>query len=216
LKEKEEDVVLLVTGFHADDEPAPVSGDHAPTLESTKVNTKSAIDVLPQVPVPHCPLLARVWMLYEERKVADGTNNFYDESQQDVELIRGGEDKADVEVTSADEVSPAVWSLRICDTSDCDAERPNPLKAMATRKGTKRQTSTGVMRDVVFTDYGKAVNVAHWLRSTQQKTPDRSDYTFNYPSDAPNSKQALVPFKNTRNECKPAAKQSDSAYASSR
>jgi hypothetical protein len=87
--------------------------------------------------------------------VADGTNNFYDESQQDVELIRGGEDKADVEVTSADEVSPAVWSLRICDTSDCDAERPNPLKAMATRKGAKRQTSTGVMRDVVFTDYGE-------------------------------------------------------------
>ncbi len=36
LKEKEEDVVLLVTGFHAEDEPAPVSGVNAPTLESAK------------------------------------------------------------------------------------------------------------------------------------------------------------------------------------
>ncbi len=216
LKDEGEDVVLLVTGFHADDGPAPVGGDHEPVGKPNKGNSKSIIDVLPQVPVPHCPLLARVWMLYEERKVADGTNNFYDESQQDVELIRGGEDKADVEVTSADEVSPAVWSLRICDTSDCDAERLNPLRAMASGKGAKGQTSTGVLRDIVFTDYGKAVNVAHWLRSAQQKTPDRSDYTFNYPSDAPNSKQALVPFKNTRNECKPSAQQTESAYASGR
>jgi hypothetical protein len=215
-KEKDEDVVLLVTGFHADDEPAPLGGNHEPTDEFNKGKAKSAIDVLPQVPVPHCPLLARVWMLYEERKVDGDTNNFYDESQQDVELIRGGEDKADVEVASADEVSPAVWSLKICDTAQCDTEPLKLLQAVAKGKETKRQKPTGVMRNVVFTDYGKAVNVAHWLRSAQQNSPDRSDYTFNYPSAAPNSKQALVPFKNTRNECKPPDKQSDSAYASRR
>jgi hypothetical protein len=72
------------------------------------------------------------------------------------------------------------------------------------------------MRNVVFTDYGKAVNVAHWLRGERKETPDRSAYTFNYPSAAQGSKQALVPYKNTRDECKPGEKNGDNAYASER
>jgi hypothetical protein len=185
-QENDEDVVLLVAGFRAYDEPAALGG--AP---------ESAINVLPQVPVPHCPLKARVWMLFNERRVDDAKDS-YIEGDQSVTFLHAAVDKTDVEVMSADEVSPAVWSLRICDTSQCDAEPLKFLKASG--------KATGVMRRVVFTDYGKAVNVANWLRSAQQKTPERSNLTFNYPSAAPNSKQELVPFKNTRNECEPADK----------
>jgi hypothetical protein len=213
-KDKEEDLVLLVTGFHAEAEGSSPASDGKQPAEPEKRPANSAIDVLPQVPVPHCALKARVWMLYEQRKVADGTNNFFDESQQDVELIRAGEDKADVEVMSADEVSPAVWSLRICDSDQCDNE---PLKLLQAKvREQEGQTSTGVMRNMVFADYGKAVNVAHWLRSERKETPGRSAYTFNYPSAAQGSKQALVPYKNTRDECKPGEKNGDNAYASER
>jgi hypothetical protein len=152
-------------------------------------------------------------MLYGERKVADGTNNFYDESQQDVELIRAGEDKADVEVISADEVSPAVWSLRICDTSQCDSEPVKLLQAKVRPTEGQDHTTPGVMRNVVFADYGKAVAVAHWLRYARNETPHGSKYTFNYPSAVQDSKQALVPYKNTRDECKPPDKKNDDAYA---
>lgn len=214
LEAKDEDLVLLVTAFHPEDESPSPPSDVKPSAESEKRQANPAIDVLPLVPVPHCALKARVWMLYEERQVADGTNNFYDESRQDVQLIRAGEDKADVEVMSADEVSPAVWSLKICDTSQCEKEPPKFLQAMAKGKGSKDQKAAGVMRNVVFADYGKAVNVAHWLRNAAPESPDRSNYIFNYPSAAPGSKQALIPFKNTRDECGPAATRSENAYAS--
>jgi hypothetical protein len=213
-KDRDEDLVLLVTGIHPEDESPSPAGDVKSTTAREKPQATPAIDVLPLVPVPHCALRARVWMLYEKRQVEDGTNNFYDESHQDVELIRDGEDKADVEVVSADEASPTVWSLRICDTSECDAEPLKPLKAMVKGNGGKDHKAIGVMRNVVFADYGKAVAVAHWLRVAQQTTPDRSNYSFNYPSDTPGSKQALVPFnRNTHDECKPVDKKSDDKYA---
>jgi hypothetical protein len=56
----------------------------------------------------------------------------------------------------------------------------------------------------------RVVAAEHWLRNAQQQTPDRSNYAFNDPSDAPNSKQALVPFKNTTD------KESDNVYANGR
>ncbi len=54
----------------------------------------------PRVTVPHCALRARVWMLYEERRV-DGGRDRYDESKQSVTLVRDAEDKQDVEIVSA-------------------------------------------------------------------------------------------------------------------
>lgn len=209
-RDKDEDLVLLVTGVHPEDENPSPAGDGQSTSAPQKPQAHSAIDVLPMVPVPHCALKARVWMLFEKRQVEGGTNSSYDESRQDVKLIRDGEDKADVEVMSADEVSPAVWSLKICDTAECDNEPLKLLRAMVKAKDPK---ATGVMRNVVFTDYGKAVAAAHWLRRAQQSTPDGSSYTFNYPSLAPDSKEALIPFKNAHDECKPVNKKSDDKYA---
>ena len=99
-------IVLLVTHFDQD------AGDKQSEGDPPKA-PKHAIDVLPQEPVPHCSLRARVWMLYEERKVQSG-REFYAESKQSVWLKHDAEDKQDVEIMSADEVSPAMWSLKLC------------------------------------------------------------------------------------------------------
>ena len=206
-----------MTAFHPEDESPSPPSDVKPSAEFEKRQANPAIDVLPQVPVPHCALKARVWMLYGERQVEDGTNNFYDESPEDVQLIRAGEDKADVEVMSADEVSPAVWSLRICDTSQCENEPQKFLQAMARGRVSKDQKAAGVMRNVVFADYGKAVNSLRIGSDTwSRKSSDRSNYIFNYPSRAPGSKQALIPFKNTPDECRPRDKKSDNVSVSGR
>ena len=212
LKAKDEDLVLLVTGIHPGDENPSPAGDGQSTPPQ-KPEVHSAIDVLPMVPVPHCALKARVWMLFAKREVEGGTNISYDESRQDVKLIRDAEDKADVEVMSADEVSPDVWSLKICDTTQCDKESLKPLQAMVKESGANGKKVAGVMRNVVFADYGKAVATAHWLRRAQQATPDGSNYTFNYPSSTPDSKEALVPVKNARDECKAVPKKSDDTVA---
>ena len=188
-----DDLVLLVTALHADgDATADEHHDSA-----NPGNSPAPFDILPQVPVPHCPLLARVWMLYEERKVETG-NESYDESKQTVTLLQDAEDKEDVPIMSADEVSPAVWSLQICDQSKCDAENRTPLKATVKRIG---DAQPGSPRNLVFTDYGLAVRFAHWLRITQQKEPYGSKYMFNYPSLDPSSRQTLRPFKKTYDEC---------------
>lgn len=86
--------------------------------EASDGKDKPSIDVLPQAPVPHCPLKARVWMLYEQRHIEAG-RQFYDESRQRVRFVRDADKKADVEIASADEVSPAVWTLKICH-GQCD------------------------------------------------------------------------------------------------
>ncbi len=69
----------------------------------------------------------------------------------------------------------------------------------------KRANSSGLgvtggkPRDLVFTDYGQAVKLAHWLRH-QQKGVTLNKMKFSYPvSKFPNA--SLVPFKNIKNEC---------------
>jgi hypothetical protein len=52
-------------------------------------------------------------MLYEQRHIEAG-RKFYDESRQTVRFVRDAEQKVDVEIASADDISPAVWTLKIC------------------------------------------------------------------------------------------------------
>jgi hypothetical protein len=64
-----DDVVLQVTGIHLEDETHELDGEHA------------SITVLPQAPVPHCALRARIWMLYEQRHIDKGREH-YEESRR--------------------------------------------------------------------------------------------------------------------------------------
>jgi hypothetical protein len=126
------DLVLLVRGTKLDE-------------MSDGNKEKPSIDILPQAPVPHCPLKARVWMLYEQRHI-EAERKYYDEARQTMTFIRDSDETQDVEIVSADDVSPAVWSLKICN-GKCD---PN-----GNDKNLQAHVSPGGQpRDLVFTDYG--------------------------------------------------------------
>jgi hypothetical protein len=171
----EDDLVLLVRSTKLD--------------EVSNGKDKPSIDVLPEAPVPHCPLKARVWMLYEQRQIEAG-RKFYDESRQRVRFVRDADKKIDVEIASADEVSPAVWTLKICQ-GQCDPDgKDRNLKAFVAPHGQKR--------DLIFTDYGQAVKLAHWLRY-QPRGVTLNKLQFDYPLDG--SPASLVPYKNTKNDC---------------
>ncbi len=181
-------IVLLVTGTHFND----VADEQA-----TSASRRPAIDVLPQVPVPHCALRARVWMIYEERQIDRGRES-YDESKQAVVLSHDAEDKQDVDIVSADEVSPAVWTLRLCEEATCAGDDHHTLMASVPEpSGAQDKTA---WRKVVFTDYGVAIRLAHWLRTEQKSTPPNTTYRFNYPGDG--TYAAIKPVKVKGDECK--------------
>lgn len=93
-----DEVVLVVTGTHLEDGAKELKPDQA------------TISVLPQAPLPHCALRARVWALYEQRSIKTG-REYYDESQQEAVFLRDADEKQDLDIMGPDEVSPAVWAI---------------------------------------------------------------------------------------------------------
>jgi hypothetical protein len=186
-------IVLLVTGTHFD-------GD-GPDDQSAKDENKPAVDILPEVPVPHCALRARVWLIYEERKVEKGRES-YDESKQEVTLAHDAEDKQDVDIVSADEVSPAVWSLKLCEDAQCADDHAPALRAMVPPSDPQSQNPS-LWRKVVFTDYGVAIRLARWMRTHSDTKPPHTDIQFNYHGQSDKNYVSLVPVKTTKDECKP-------------
>jgi hypothetical protein len=138
--------------------------------------------VLPQSALPHCPLKAKVWMLYEARRITRGGAH-RSEGLQHVELVKGADAVREVEIVRADDIAPAVWSVR---TLQEDGKVGAPLTA---------RTEGGVDRELVFTDYVTASELTHWLRAHPPRTPLQELTFSNY------SGQPLVPYKNTRNDC---------------
>jgi hypothetical protein len=165
---------LLVTGTHFE-------------ADEQSAGNKPAIDVRPQLAVPHCALRARVWMLYEERKVEGDGHKYYEEGKQSVTLVRDAENKQPVDIMSADEVSPAVWSLRLCEDNHCAKGDELRAKVQPGRPGSEG-------RKVVFTDYGVAWRLAYWLRTGKTNTPPHTSYEFIYPRDAYGKPVALLPL----------------------
>ncbi|MGA8712448.1 MAG: hypothetical protein WB647_05435 [Roseiarcus sp.] len=186
-------IVLLVTGTHFD-------GDGVAERSDAGNETHPTVDVLPQVPVPHCALRARVWMLYEERRVDSGRAS-YDESRQAVTLAHDAQDKQDVDIMAADEVSPAVWALKLCTTPKCEDKEERLLKAKV-QPDPPGPENPDLWRNVVFTDYGVAIRLAHWLRTHQDGRPPNTSYLFNFPSDSNGAYVSLVPVKTKGDECK--------------
>jgi hypothetical protein len=176
-----DNIVVLVTGTHLDDGP----------IELDESNGAS-IKTLPLAPLPHCPLMATVWMLYEQRNITSNQEN-YDESQQTVRFIRDADEKKDVEIVGADEVSPAHWLIRIL-PNDKDRKNQDP-------QFLKIHVENGPPRDLVFTSYNQASKLAHWLRTKNKAA--LSPYRFNNKiRDGLNMGDSLVPFKQTANECR--------------
>jgi hypothetical protein len=163
---------------------------------------QASLDVRPQRILPHCPLLARVWTIYEERKILSGRSS-YDEGDQGVSLIRNVtypsaihdptpppcnslaasagqsqncEPGVVIPIVPADDVSPAVWYI----TADGAA--------------VKAKSGAGAPRKLVFTDYTLASDVIHWIKDQKDPTAiGNLELSF--------SPGLMVPEKCTENTC---------------
>jgi hypothetical protein len=146
---------------------------------------KAKITVHPQDVLPHCPLIAEVWMMYEQKKVTAGGDHYL-EGLQTVKLTQDGEVKQTVEIVPADDIAPAVWSIKRQTTE------PDPGQAPDLRAS----VPGGTRRRVVSTDYLTMSELTHWLKS---KGPGHalSSMGFDYAEG-----DTLVPFKNVSDDCR--------------
>jgi hypothetical protein len=171
-----DDVVLVVTGMHINDGADDLTGKAA------------SLTVIPQTQLPHCRLLARIWMLYEQRRITKG-REFYDESRQTVELYRDATQPADVEIMGADDVAP-FWVIRIVPPGQTASEQ----KSEKTKVLGTMLPPDGQFRELAFTDYLEASQLAGWVR--RNRGAQIGTRILNYPAGA-----SLVPFRKTEDEC---------------
>jgi hypothetical protein len=138
----EPQISLVVTGLHLEDG-----------------GRDQSIEVLPLVPLPHCALRARISAVYEQRHVQNG-REFYDESKQRVVFIHDVDDERAVDIIGADDVSPFVWRIQLV------PKQQNPDNKWVGRRALNaRVNGGGSWRQLVFSDYGRAANLAHWVRT---------------------------------------------------
>jgi hypothetical protein len=183
--------------------PLPVTNDDADRDEKLVLVVSNAhladgeqdprINVLPQSALPHCPLKANVWMLYEIRNIKSGRQNYLEGLQQ-VELSQEGYNAEAVDIVPADDIAPAVWSIKV---TDAKAKPP----VTDDTPDLTAQIDKGSVRKLVFTDYLTTSELAHWLK-TQMATstgPDPRLKTMTFHVD---SGKTLTPFKHVVNDCK--------------
>ncbi|HTW26699.1 MAG TPA: hypothetical protein VME92_06210 [Acetobacteraceae bacterium] len=166
--------------------------------------TPPTVSVLPVDQLPHCALKAVVWMIYEERVIDRGRENYL-EGLQTVHLLQDGEPKHAVEIVRADDISPAVWSVRILPRdvplSVANIERAPTLLA---------QTNDATPRRLVFTDYRAASELIHWLKQNPQSSQLGTLHMIAPVNAGAWDALTLLPYKTTRDECQqppPAARQ---------
>jgi hypothetical protein len=95
-------------------------------------------------------------------------------------------------VMSADEVSPAVWSLKLCSDPLCE----NEISSLMARVPGPQNA----WRRVVFKDYGVAIRVEHWLQTHPTSKLRDASLEFNYPGDG--TYGTIAPVKTNGDDCK--------------
>ena len=134
------------------------------------------------------------------------------EGLQEVELRQDESSARTVGIVPADDVSPAVWSIKVTDAKAKQPVTDNEPDLFA-------QIDKGSARKLVFTDYLTASELAHWLKkqmdagtrveprlkkmtfhvngvSATKPHPERGDTIGN-------SNKVLIPFKHVRDDCEP-------------
>ena len=167
---QKENLVLLVTNTHLESGASELDASNG-----------ASIVVSPLDALPHCPLRARVWMLYEWRQIVKG-RKYYDEFRHDIKLIRDVDMTREVEIVNADDVSPTVWSIEVIPSNG------NKHKLRA------RVPPNGVWRELVFRESGQAAALAHWIRTA--RVAKLQHLEFDYEKEA-----SLFPCKKTSNDC---------------
>jgi hypothetical protein len=140
--QRPDEIVLAVTGLNLDNDPP-------------------SMDVVPLVPLPHCALKAMVHVTFIQRHISGG-RQFYEESLQDVAFLKDQHSQSAVTIAGADDVSPFVWSIQIVPPDEQPDNTWNNSKLHALNA---RANENGVLRRLVFSDYGRAVKLAHWVRT---------------------------------------------------
>jgi hypothetical protein len=136
-------------------------------------------------------------MLYEFRNIKNGRRNVL-EGLQEVELRRGESSPEPVDVVPADDVAPAVWSVKV---TDANATQPITDKAL----DLFAQIDSGSARKLVFTDYLTASELAHWLKrcmaagAGSNPRMDKMKMTF-----IVDKSKTLTSFKHVTDDCKSA------------
>jgi hypothetical protein len=181
---QEDPLVLLVTNFQDAGEAS------APTMS-----------VLPQSALPHCPLKANVWMLYELRKIKSGRQNTI-EGLQEVELHEDADNAHEVEVVPADDIAPAVWSIKVSDHADGSKLVTDDVPDLMGK------ADDATPRKLVFTDYLTASELVHWLKlrmaAKNSNAPGLKMMLYAGPDQPLTSEKTLTPFKHVANDCEPA------------
>jgi hypothetical protein len=94
-----------------------------------------------------------------------------------------------VDIVGADDVSPFVWRVQLV------PNRMNPDNGWVGRRALNaRFKNTGSWRQLVFSDYGRAVKLTHWVRTHAGER--LSGYEFNWSVGT-----GLAVIKQTQDEC---------------
>lgn len=154
--------------------------------------TNPRMSVLPQNALPHCPLIANVWMLYEIRNITKGRQN-YVEGMQQVELSKEGYNAGKVQIVPADDIAPAVWSIKVTDAAD-------RAPVVDDKPDLTGQVEHARPRRLVFTDYLTASELAHWLKTKMATGDDPTVGKMKFNVDPG---KTLTPFKHVTDDCHP-------------
>jgi hypothetical protein len=164
---------LVVTGLHLEE-----------------VGKTDTMDVVPLAPLPHCALRAKVSAVYEQRHI-EGGREFYDESRQNVVFIHDVDYERTVELIGADDVSPFIWRIQLV------PKNLKPSNEWKDRRALNAKfNDSGSWRQLIFSDYGRAVKLAHWVR-THPIADHLSGYQFNWTPD-----MGLTVVKESKDACK--------------
>ena len=137
--------------------------------------------------------MADVWMLYEIRTIKKRRDSFV-EGDQTVDLVKDSYDVGPVVLVPADDISPAVWTIKKTDPNKKSAEDGDEDVTAKLQNGTERR--------LVFTDALTATQVAHWIKLQLSKTdPHLTDQSSNLAFIA-SKDSTLTPFKHVPNDCK--------------
>lgn len=159
------------------------------SLENGEQNPR--IDLLPQNVLPHCSLKAKVWMIYELRNIKNGRKNLLEGLQQ-VELRQDGFSAGTVDIVPADDIAPAVWSIKVTDSSTKTPVADEAPDLFA-------QIDKGSRRKLAFTDYLTASELAHWLKTQMAAGAEPRLQNMMFLVD---SNKTLTPFKHVTDDCK--------------
>ena len=93
----------------------------------------------------------------------------------------------------ADDVSPFIWKIQLV-PKDQRPDNKWGQNSQNHRSALSAKRPGGSWRQLVFSDYGRAANLAHWVRTNPKGQP--SGYSLNY-----DNSMGMAVVKHTADDC---------------